>query len=306
MTILKPITALAIGAAFCCAICGPAGAAERPGQLKLEAKISSRGSMQDGQKRSSWSGTEEFTLSATMLSSGLPDPQNRIDLEGNAAAAQQQMKQAQSRMPSPEQQKATMERARSAMESCKGNVACLTQAAQQLSAATSSWNMRPADTSADSGRFYSYNPPMPAQCNGDFHGQIKRASEGSFADVQGHVPFTLNTSADYRATPLEKQGLCVQIGLIVLDTRDSKVFVHALPLEVTGRIVRTEGQRVMTDDAQSRIRFNEEAMKWISNKLRSGVARSGKEHVILPALAAGGATVKGSIEVDLSWQFSDN
>jgi hypothetical protein len=279
-----------------------ATAAERPGRLTIDIKIDGKGHQKNGGAYSTFTSAEQMHAAATLLSSGVAEDTNRLDHAGNAAAMQKQGEQAKARAPDRAGQEAYMERARAAMAACSGNTACMTQVAQKMGRETSSWNVRPPDNSANAGRFLTYAMSPPAVCKGEFDAKVKTEVEGKFPDVQGLVPFTSKSNADYHANELEKGSLCN--GTIVLDTRNDRIFAYVPMVEIKGRKLRMEGSYTALDSKDGEVRMNQDALAWVEKQLQNA-PKSGKQRTTLkiPTDTPLGGVGEKIINVEVSWSF---
>ncbi len=286
--------ALAMGTA-------PAQAAERMGRLTLDIKIDGKGRQQKDATYSTFTTDESVHAAFSLVTSGDPEDTNRLDIAGNAAATQRQVDQAMARTPDTAAQAAMVERARIAMAACKGDVGCMSQAAQALGQQTASWSALPPDNSANEGRYLTFATPNTSQCKGEFNARIASDTQGKLADVQGLVPFTKRARADYRATDLQASTLCN--GMIVLDTRLNRIFAYIPEVEVKGHSVWTEGTRT-TLDADGEIRLNQDALVWAARQLQNAPASgTQKTRLKIPTQTALGGTGEKTIDVQITWRF---
>lgn len=296
---LVSCTALALALASACSM---ARASERAGRLTLDLQIDGKGHQQKGGTYSNFTTRETMHLAFTLVSSGEPEDTNRLDIAGNSAAVQKQVAQAKARTPDRAGQEAVVERARAAMEACKGNVACMSQVAQKLGQQTASWNALPPDNSANEGRYLTYATPDASQCKGEFNAKIATDVEGKLGDVQGLVPFTKTERADYRATALQAMSMCNS--MIVLDTRENRLFASIPAVEIKGHKVWTEGSRTTLDAKDGEIRLNQDALVWATKQLHNG-PRSGtqKTRLKIPVSTTLGGEGENVLDVQLSWKF---
>ena len=285
-------------------LCAPVFAADRdrPGRFTIDVKIDGTGHQANGRETARFT-TEESTHTAfTLIGSGVPEDSNRLDIAGNAAVMQKQVDEANARAPSREQQKAIMERAKEDMAACKGDMGCLTRIGQALGVQTASWAPRPASPGANAGRFLSYSAAPAAVCKPDYQVKIRRDDAGKSEDVQGLVPFTHKTSADFKANALQSTSLC--LATVVVDTKTNAIFVSLPWPEVSGKVVRKEGSHTVMDYADTGVRLSQDALDWVAKTL-NGAARSGKQRTTLkiPTSSAQGGTGEKTINVEMSWNF---
>jgi hypothetical protein len=283
-------------------LCAPAFAADVPGRFTLDVRIDGSGHQAKGREHSKFTTEESMHAAFTLVGSGVPEDSNQLDIAGNAAILQKQVNEANARAPSREQQKAVMERAKAAMEACKGDMACMQKAAQALTLQTSSWSVRPATPGANAGRFLTYAAASENVCRPEFQARLRNNADGEFADVQGLVPFTNKTSADFKASALQSLPLCT--GMLVVDTRTNTIFINLPTTEVKGRTARTEGSHTVFDNADAGVRLNQDALDWVAKQLQ-GAAKSGKQRTTLKIPTSGtlGGTGEKIINVEMSWSF---
>lgn len=119
--------------------------------------------------------------------------------------------------------------------------------------------------------------------------------EGSFADVQGTVPYTETRRADDRGAVA---ALPCGTQMAVLDTRDGRLWVHhqVLGLQAQGVAVRSErGRAPQRREGLQEQRWHE-AAPWLSERL-TRLNRHGSAEATLPAGA------DGKTQVRLSWRW---
>lgn len=283
-------------------LCAPAFGADRPGRFTLDIKIDGSGHQAKGREHSKFTTEESMHSAFTLVGSGVPEDVNRLDIAGNAATMQKQVNEANARAPSREQQKEIMERAKAGMEACKGDMACMQKAAQALALQTSSWSVRPASPGANAGRFLTYAAATEAACRPEFTARLRNNADGEFADVQGLVPFTNKTSADFKANPLQSLPLCT--AMLVVDKTANTIFVNLPSVEVKGKAVRVEGSHTMYDYTDTGVRLNQDALEWVAKQLQ-GAPKSGKQRTTLKIPTSGtlGGTGEKIINVEMTWSF---
>jgi hypothetical protein len=284
-------------------LCAPAFAADRPGRFTLDVKVDGSGHQAKGREHSRFTTEESMHVAFTLVGSGVPEDTNPLDIAGNAAVLQKQVDEANARAPSRDQQKAVMERARATMEACKGDMACMQKAAQALALQTSSWSVRPASPGANAGRFLTYAAASEGVCRPEFQARLRNNADGEFADVQGLVPFTNKTTADFKASALQSLPLCT--GMLVVDARANTIFIQLQTAEVKGRVVRVEGSHTRFDNADAGVRLNQDALEWVAKQLQ-GAAKSGKQRTTLkiPTNTTLGGIGEKIINVEMSWNFN--
>ena len=283
-------------------LCAPAFGADRPGRFTLDVKIDGSGHQAKGREHSRFTSDESLHAAFTLVGSGVPEDSNRLDIEGNAATMQKQVSEANARAPSREQQKEIMERARAGMEACKGDMGCMQKAAQALALQTSSWSVRPASPGANAGRYLSYGASADTVCRPEFTARLRNNADGEFADVQGLVPFTNKTSADFKANALQSLPLCG--AMLVVDKTANTIFINPPTVEVKGRSVRVEGSHTMFDYADTGVRLSQDALEWVAKQLQ-GAPKSGKRRTTLKIPTSGtlGGIGEKTFNVEMSWSF---
>ncbi len=292
---------LSIAALAASLLCNPAFAADRPGRLTLDVKIDGSGHQAKDRAHSKFTTTESMHAAFTLLG-GDPEDTNRLDHDGNAATMQKQVNEANARAPSRDQQQAMMEKARAQGEACKGDIACMQKIAMEMSRATSSWNVRPAPAGANAGRFITYAAADAGVCKPEYTAKIRNDVDGVFPDVQGLVPFTSNTSADFKANNMQSLPLCS--AMLVVDKSANKIYLSMQHAEVLGNVKRTEGGRVRVNDSNIGVRMNQDALEWVARTL-NGAPKSGKERTTLkiPTNTTLGGVGEKIINVEMAWKF---
>ncbi len=276
-------------------------AADKPGRLVIDVKIDGSGHQAKDRAHSKFVTTESMHAAFTLLG-GDPEDINRLDHDGNAAAMQGQLNAANARAPSREQQQAIMEKARAQAGACKGDMACMQKIAMEMAKTTSSWSARPAPAGANGGRFITYSASDPDYCKPEYTARIRNDADGVFPDVQGLVPFTNTTTADFKANNIQSLPLCS--AMLVLDKSSNKIHLSMHHAEVLGSVKRTEGGRVRVDERNVGVRLNQDALEWVAKTL-NGVPKSGRECTTLkiPTSSTLGGTGEKTINVEVTWKF---
>jgi hypothetical protein len=283
-------------------LCTPAFGADKPGRFTLDIKIDGSGHQAKGREHSKFTTEETMHSAFTLVGSGVPEDTNRLDTAGNAATMQKQVDEANARSPSRDQQKAMMERGRATIEACKGDMACMQKAAQALAVQTSSWSVRPAPAGANAGRYLTYASAMENVCKPEFRATIRNNASGEFADVQGLVPFTNKIDADFKGAGGASLTLCT--AMLVVDKQANTITVHLPSVEVKGKLVRTEGSRTATNQADTGVSLNDDALTWVAKQLQNA-PKSGKQRTTLkvPTNTTLGGVGEKTINVEMSWNF---
>lgn len=277
-------------------------AAEQPARMTIDLQVRSHGTAQKGRESARWTASEKFHASFAMLTSGVPENTNRLDLGGNAAGVGKSLREAQERTPGRAQQEAVAARGKAALDACKGDLSCMMQVAQDLGNATAAWNARSPEAPGDA-RFLTYYAPDPERCGGDYSAVIKRDKTGVFPDVQGLVPYMETMTADYHASALEKSSLCGQVAMMVLDTAAEKVYASVFPvMKIRGKRTRQEQQRPV-QQSEGEVMLQNELVTWVLEKMRHGLPKSGKERVELKFPADTGWRGEKVFTVDFAWAF---
>jgi hypothetical protein len=295
---MKHLTIAALAAAL---LCNPALAADKPGRLVLDVKIDGSGHQAKDRSQSRFNTVESMHAAFTLLG-GDPEDSNRLDHDGNAATMQKQVNEANARAPSRDQQQAMMEKARAQAAACKNDIACMQKIAMDMAKTTSSWSVRPAPVGASAGRYITYAAADAAICKPEYTAKIRNDVEGTFPDVQGLVPFTNTTSADFKASNMQSLPLCS--AMLVLDQSTGKIYLSMQHADVLGNVKRTEGGRVRVNDSNIGVRMNQDALEWVAKTL-NGAAKSGKERTTLkiPTDSKLGGVGEKTINVEMSWKF---
>lgn len=307
MTIRHPLHRAFVGALALSAgaLCLSAGAAERKARLVVDIKIEGRGSASSAMTGEKGGGTtsQELHASVTLTSNGVLETTNRNDIAGNAAQMEKQMREARARQPDPAQMKERALQLQKQMMACNGDIGCINRLSGDYARESASWQIRPVQGGEE--RFLTYYGYQG--CQSDFHARIDSSRQGTIPDVQGPVPFTEKTAADYHATPLDKALLCNAFNYLVADTKANKIHVTLGGVPIKGTYMRTEGGRkLFASDAASDLRLHEDAMAWARAKL-DGAPRSGKERTTLKLATKPGekGSREGTVDVELSWRFED-
>lgn len=143
-------------------------------------------------------------------------------------------------------------------------------------------------------------------CADEIHVVIDRALSGEYADVQGMVPYSLRSTADYRGNDLERQLTCLGASL-VLDVKAQVFYTDAIGMpEAQGREVReVKGRAAQASD--SRLSLHGEISLWVAQQLRKAPVSGQQRATIELAQNRSGAMstgdYRGQAEVELSWRL---
>ena len=295
---MKRLTLTALAASL---LCAPAFAADTPGRFTLDVKIDGSGHQAKDRAHSKFTTSESLHAAFTLLG-GDPEDSNRLDHDGNAAVMQKQVNEANARAPSREQQQAIMMKARAQGEACKGDMACMQKVAMEMAKTTSSWSVRPAPAGANAGRYITFAAADAGVCKPEYTGKIRNDVEGVFPDVQGLVPFTNSTSADFKANSMQSLPLCS--AMLVVDKSANKIYLSMQHAEMLGNVKRTEGGRERVNDSNTGVRLSDDALEWVAKTL-NGAAKSGKARTTLkiPTSSTLGGVGEKTFNVEMSWKF---
>jgi hypothetical protein len=147
-------------------------------------------------------------------------------------------------------------------------------------------------------------------CGSQFHVAIDESSSGSYADVQGSVPFSTQRKADYRGNDVERRLICNGFSM-VLDTEKKELWI-------TGNVVPGgRGTTTYTDSlhgsqtSEAEMSLRGDIAKWVSEQMQR-VPLSGTRKVNLPLNSNSGMYVpsadggtKGTAQVELTWRFEE-
>jgi len=167
---------------------------------------------------------------------------------------------------------------------------------------------RPAATSsrcrsargAGPARFLTYSATVETVCQPEYHARVRSSADGTVSDIQGQIPFTQTSSADFKAGPLQIIPLCR--GVVVADSGANTIFVYPPDVAIRGKVLRTENKRTTIDTSNTTVRLNQEAMDWVVRQLQAA-PRSGKQRTTLKIPAPAGETGEKLIKVEMSWSF---
>lgn len=131
-----------------------------------------------------------------------------------------------------------------------------------------------------------------ANCRLEAKIRIDNRVEGSFADVQGQVPYTETAQAQQT----RREDVYCPMLQVVLDQRNGRVWTHVMAIDsANGVHVRSEkGRAPQKSEGPMPLRWME-AEKWVQQRL-SNLSAGGEDKVRLPV--AGGQT-----EATMRWKF---
>ncbi|MET0987690.1 MAG: hypothetical protein ABW034_20025 [Steroidobacteraceae bacterium] len=290
----------------------PAIAAERLARLTVEVKVTGQEQWRNAQ------GTDnaKVRIAQTVSYSTVVKTDGEIvDFNSkDPSYYQQQMSKAgqvtRAKNKAPMTEAELKSRVQKGQEACKGDQQCLYGLAMKASEWTSEMtaaNAAPAPLSAGSGSYLNYLG-FP-DCGSKIHITVHDATEGAFADVQGPVPFSVKTTADYTGDDHERLILCSQTNLVV-DPKQKVFYSDGLLVRgVKGSSTRT--QRGKSTQSQGDVPLKGEAFNWASEQLRKAPL-SGTRKTVLKITNSQGSSVPfatakgdGTATVEMSWRFEE-
>ncbi len=193
-----------------CAAVTPAYAAERAGKLTVDLKVSGQEHWSNtaGTDQASVKYTQHVSFSTVVKTDGdvvdfnSKDPDYAQQQMAKAARNAQSVARAQGQAPMTQAE--FQARMRKEQAACKNDMQCL----MQLATTASQWTnqmMAGMPTAAPpqqgSGSYLTYFGF--SKCGSKVHIDIDDSTEGSYADVQGSVPFSVKARANYDANPTD-------------------------------------------------------------------------------------------------------
>lgn len=310
---MKHLATLA-AAALAVALVPPAFAAERTATLIVELRINGQERWQNdgGTDAATVSYQQRISFSTVVRTDGEIVDFNHKDpgyaTQQMARAQQVSMAATQARGLAPMTQAEFQDRVLKAQATCGTDTRCL----MDLGAKVSEWSLQmsagtPVAGPAPQGNGEYLNYFGFENCGARIRIELQGRTEGHYADVQGPVPFSVTSVADYDGSALEREALCTQSNFVV-DTR--KKLLHGdgwLVGPPRGTITRVD--RGQTETSQGAIAFRGEIITWAAEQLRNAPLSGTRKGVVelrnavgtdIPfAVTRGG----GKAEVELSWRF---
>jgi hypothetical protein len=196
---------------------------------------------------------------------------------------------------------------------CNGDTKCL----MKLSDEAAQWGAQiNGETSTEPDEDEENQEPVArylqyfgfSKCGATMKVQVDDTTDGSYADVNGPVPFHVKSHADYTGTNEIRELLCTETN-VVLDVQKRTLFTDGLLVfDVKGEVTRTE--RGKTQTIKDDIPLKTEAFNWVSSQLREAPV-SGKRQATLTLRKPNGSNVpfaanaQGTAKVELTWHFED-
>lgn len=285
-------------------LCFSAATPDKKARLVVDVKINGSGSASSSMTGEKGGGTtsQELHTSVTLTSNGVLETTNRNDIAGNSAQMEKQMREAGARQPGQAQMRERALLLQKQMMACNGSIGCINKISGAYAKESSNWQLRPVQGDE---RFLTYHGYQG--CQSDFHARVDTSRQGTIPDVQGPVPFTEKSAADYHASAMDKDVLCNAFNYLVVDTKANRIHVTLGTVPIKGTHMRTEGGRnLFASNAATDLRLHEDAMAWVRSKL-DGAPRSGKERTTIKLTTKPGETSsrEGSVDVELLWRFED-
>ena len=323
----------AAAAALALSICfaAPLQAAEKLGRYTVDISVDGQQTWNRGSDWSKSTTRERYHIVTRVKSSGEADSVNTKDPNfaqkqmATAARVQAAVAKAQGRSPSAApptqeayvaQQRALAEQMQKAQAACKGDRACLMQAATQLSQQSAAIQhpglpgagAAPAgddeEAEEEEARYLSYFGYEG--CPTEISIQVDQRSEGAYADVAGMIPWTTTQTADTKGTDHDRMMQCLA-ATTVYDLKDKTISTDGFGTPgLRGRYHSRDKLQGETINDKAEINGSKEALEWVSQQLRQAPA-SGTRSTVLKPREAGkgtdGAVTDGQIKVSVTWKF---
>lgn len=272
----------------------PGAAAERISRLVLDVKVNGQGS--SGGSRIA----EKLHTTVTLRSNGRLHKKNEADQAAAAAEGQKMARELEARRPPKEVVEARQKRYVAEAKACGSDLACLNKAGTEYQKDTAAWSPKYEQPTGED-RYMNFGSHRG--CASDLHATIDTVYKGTIMDVQGPIPFSETTQADYRATPEDKQALCHAFTPLVVDVKEKKFYTSVGALPMKGKFTRLEGNRnPYGDNGPVNVRLHDGAMKWVREQLQ-GAPLQGTARTTLTYGKPGSGQSK--VDVELSWRFED-
>jgi hypothetical protein len=197
-------------------------------------------------------------------------------------------------------------------KACSGDSACLLKLSDEAAQWGAQLNGEPAeqdeasDEGSGAGQFLQYFGY--SNCGATMRTQVDDTTEGSYADVNGAVPFQVKAHADYAGTKEDRELLCTQTNVVV-DTQKKLIYTDGLLVfDVKGEITRTEKGKTQT--IKETLPLKGEAFGWVSSQLREAPL-SGKRQATITLRKPNGSNVpfsanaQGTAKIELTWRFEE-
>lgn len=296
-----PLVCLLAVLAFASLATLPAQAAQPAGdppaqqrRLVLEVDMTRQGRVSNGaeagqeQRRQHWRVALVFSNGGERTTSNPFDPRS-----GDAALAQAQRAQAQAGLGfTPEQLAVWQQQAALLQQRCGQDSACMAREGLKLTAPAAPRPTGPVIGADADMPYLVFSPVQP--CRLEVQVQIDARLEGSFADVQGQVPFSETTRASESLRPAHDCATAQAL----LDTRNRRLWAYlgAVPRSGQGSFHReVRGRAPVHQQGAQQIEWRE-AQKWLDDRLLNLNDSSGTDRFVQPVPG-------GQIDVSLRWRF---
>lgn len=308
MTRNRTLRRICIFAAAMSTFLGAAAASSevRHARLVLDVKIESRGASRSALTGEQGTGRSSEALHTTVTLRPARSLE-RTNPNDRAAAGERLAKasrEAEAKRPPREVIEARQRQLQADLRACGMDMACINRVSGAYSTESAAWTPKLApETGERRYRRYSGHPG----CESDLHARIQGSRQGTIPDVQGPVPFTEETHADYRAARDDKALLCGSFNDLVLDVKTDRIYVTIGQLPIKGTHTRIEnGRSRVSKEGLKDVRLHADAMEWVRQQLQ-GVARTGSMRGTIEMKGQPGdkSTRSGTVEVELSWRFED-
>lgn len=289
-------------------------ASERIATLRVDLKVNSREEWRNdaGTDSAKVNLTQHVTFSTAVKSDGelvdfnYKDPNYGQQQMAKASQVASAVTKAQGQKPMTQAE--FQQRAQKEQAACNGDMQCLMKLSEKLS----QWTIQmtagmpqtapPEQGSGSYLNFYGFE-----RCGAKIHIDMQSVTEGHYADVQGPVPFSVSSTANYDGSPVERELLCTQTNF-VLDVPNKMLhgdgWLIAPPRGTTIGVNRGKTRTV-----QQQLPFREEIIAWANQQLRNAPVTGSRKGMVkmksangtgIPfAVTQGG----GTAEVEMSWRF---
>lgn len=154
----------------------------------------------------------------------------------------------------------------------------------------------------DDYRYLDYYPSP--ECRAEISVRIDRTLTGEFDDVQGLVPYSVRTTADYAGSDLERQMMCFAASL-VLDVEEQVFYTGGFGMPEAQGLQQREVRGRAAESGEARLSVHEEVALWMAEQLRKAPVK-GQRQARIPLLQDRSGSMShgeygGEAEVELSW-----
>jgi hypothetical protein len=293
-------------------------------RARLTVKVDVEGSERvvgNGSDQASAKFREGYTIVTVVESTGelaqynTKDPQYAQKMLGLSQNVHAKVNAAQGKAPVKKMTQAQIQAyVQKQQAACGADQACLMKLAYEAQDLMANMNTGGATAAGNPGAYTGDEPPRYLdyfgfdKCGASGSYYVDRATQGTYGDVQGAVPYTVVDKADYRSNATEAGLICSSTTLVV-DSQDNSFFMDSLAaLAPRGTSTKTEGGG-KPQHSSGEAAMHGEYQTWVLEQLRhaprTGTKQTSLKLAVGPSAALSSGKYSGQANITLAWKLED-